>query len=211
MSNWLGDLFNKGYRSVTDLVTDVRNGVSTFWDDVTGLAQDARSAEGWMLNAVETWASKERAAIGSIYTMVRRVVEVRIPNLIGSALNNVISWVSRLVGSAINEYRTLIGDLRAWALNEVNSLSGWVNRVIAWADGRLHSLESWLNDHGKWITQLLSDPEILAEWLLQAMFKALMRYAQANGEAIVRYLVRNAVPLAGKAGSDIESYIHDIL
>jgi hypothetical protein len=164
-----------------------------------------------MLNAVQTWESKVQGVFGSIYTTTRRIVEVRIPAIIRAEVGNITSWVGGLVGAARNEARALVADVRGWAVSAYNGLTSWVSRIVTWADGRLHSLEDWLESHGRWITQLLSNPEILAQWLLLAMWHQLMRYMQANGVAIVRYLIRNALPLTAKAADDIESYIHDIL
>ena len=209
--NWITSLFSKGYRALSDLATDVRNAVGTFWDDVTGLASDARQAESWMLNSVQAWASKEASTLGAMYTAVRRAIEVRVPALISQAVNGITGWVGQLVTDVRHEAAIAVSDLRSWATSAVNAVTAWVDRVIAWADQRLSSLESWLTSHGLWITQLLSDPAILADWLLLAMFRAMFRYVTANAEPIARYAVRNAVPVASRVASDIEQHIADIL
>lgn len=211
MSNWLGNLYSKAYRSVSDLVVDVRNGVATFWDDVTGLANDARSAEGWMLGAVQNWENKERSLLGALYMAVRRAIEVRVPALIAQVVNDVVGLARRELAIVRNEALAGLSTLRSWAGAAFAAAQAFEQRIVAWADARLNGIENWLSHTGYWIAHLLSSPDVLATWLVEAMFRALMAYVQTHADAIARYLVRNAVPLMLRSTDEIETIIADIL
>jgi len=184
-------------------VTDVREAVHALYDAIRRMWQItvdtlhiAIGALGRLANSAARLADLAWHVLPTAGRVLWWLATVYLP-AVGDA---VFARVSTLLARAVHELRTWV----TVGLNAVlRFLTGLVNTVRAtltslarWSADQVARLWHLLTWTAGLVRLLLTDPARLATWILPAMLRPLLRFAESRGVAIGRWLLRKSIGAA---------------
>lgn len=140
------------------------------------------SVLAWLRNtfipyAISITAQALRVAIDTTAAFLR--------GLIDGGLDALRRWVDWLIATVTN----VIDAVKAYATH-------WIERLIETVSAIIRAIQHVING-----------PDVLAEWLVGSMWRAMARYASAQRERIVMWLTRESVTFTRWLATELESII----
>ncbi len=197
--------------NVLDLARRVADSFGKVWDTLTAFfAQLAQAAGHIAGGGLALAGSLTRFAI-ALASRLPYILFVYVPQLVGALASQVIAWTLEYVGQVENRLHTLANDVLSWAQGQVNALFGDLNDLRTWAMGQLADIINTLTWTWHLVATFLTDPNVLAQWLLGALFNVAKQWVEANSVALVRWGLSVAVSGTIRAAGLIEDIIVRIL
>lgn len=186
---WLVD----GLRSIT-------NYISARWTSLGQVANLWRARVNyWWLRALDFLLT-----FGIFATWL---VLVFVPGKVSMAIAGLYNVVNVLVGQAIAFARAGLAALERWAVAHVSELLSLLAALktyaLHWIDKLINGLAALLRA----LVHVLSGPDVLAEWLAGAMWRALGRLLYAQRDRIALWLTRESVAFTRWLALELESII----
>lgn len=110
------------------------------------------------------------------------------------ALDEAVRLAGRALKSVTDFLRGLIEDLSRWAGRVYAYLTGWISDIWRWITRTISEITtklSWVADR---VYLLLTNPRRFVEWVFGEIWRALMRYIEANIERFIGYLIPRLLP-----------------
>ena len=187
--NW----FLNGLRKITGYI-------SWLWNTVGG-------AIG---NLYGVFAAVRQHLINFAVTVVYGLLWIRfvwVPAKVSEATSWVQRWVGGVVATVRNEIIELLQQLSRWAQWAITEVKALISDVIDWAIQQLGKLGALLDALIRALLHVLSGPEVLAEWLVAAMVKALGRYVFNQRDRLFNWLLRGSISFTGWVAGVVEDMI----
>ena len=207
MFDWLIGPLVHGLSTVDRLVDQLRNILATFWSALVSFFTEQMQAAGYVA------VSAGDVAWQSIQLMIALVnLGIYIPSvLLPRWLSNVISQAEGMIANAIRQLRqdidAVITDVRNWVSQLWHDVLTEARNAITDIRNTLASVWQvllWVRDR---VTQLLTDPAILAQWIFQPLLHYAGQWAKANAVALGRWALAGAVDMTVRGASFIENVI----
>jgi hypothetical protein len=187
--SWLVD----GLRSVT-------NYISQRWTSLGSIAQLWRTR-------VIYWLRRALDFSLTFAAFCMWLVVIFVPNYVAAKAAQLVAYAKSLVGQAIGYLGGLIAELRQWAAGALADLLDLLARVKDWAKYWLDKLVVGFNDLLHALEHVLSGPDVLAEWLAGAMWRAMARLVYAQRDRIVSWLTRESVAFTQWLALQVEDIV----
>lgn len=191
-----------------------------------------RPALSWLVNGVRSitnYISQRWTSLGSIAQLWRTrviywlrrgldfavtfaafcmwLVIIFVPNYVATKATQLVNYAKGLVGQAIGYLVGLLSDLRTWIVDRVSDLVDLLGKIRDWAKYWLDKLVIGFNDLLHALVHVLSGPDVLAEWLVAAMWRAMARLVYAQRDRIVSWLTRESVAFTQWLALQVEDII----
>lgn len=135
------------------------------------------------------------------------LILVRIPQFVARKVSELESYLLFVVAQAKSLLSGLIAELRSWAVSAIDWLTELVNKVREWVKYWLDKLSSTLSALIHMLLHVLNGPDVLAEWLVAAMWRAFLRLVRAQQDRIASWLTRESVVFTRWLSTEIENII----
>lgn len=187
--SWLLD----GVRSIT-------NYISQRWNALGDLANV------WYQRVV-VWAASGVALGARLATFAVWLVRVRIPGVVAVAANAVISFTLGVIRGIRDDIVADIATLRLWAQQVTDWLRGKLSELISFARQWIDRIVGTLSNLIKALGHVLSGPEVLAQWLVSAMWGASLRLLYQQRDRIFSWFTRESVAFTQWVTLELENII----
>lgn len=185
--------FVEGVRSIT-------NYISQRWTSLGSIAQL------WRVRVIY-WLKRVLDFGATLAAFCLWLVVVFVPNYVGAKVVQLVNYAQSLVGQAIAYLSGLLAALQAWAVDRIADLIDLMGRIRDWAKYWLDKLVVGFNDLLHALVHVLSGPDVLAEWLVSAMWRAMARLVYANRDRIWSWLTRESVAFTQWLALQVEDIV----
>lgn len=187
--NWLVN----GLRNITNYIGERWNAVG--------------HAVGRWLVQVAYWGLSLTRVLGRLAVFASWLVLVRIPSAISTAISVVASALSRAIQAAREFAAGLVAGLRSWAVDAVNWLVGKLSELASFVSRWIDHLRATLATLIGALKHVLQGPDVLAQWLVGAMWRASGRFLAAQRDRIALFLTRESVAFTRWLARELEDII----
>lgn len=192
--------------------------VRAIWSAITGLyallsylASAATAAERRAVAGFQALSVGVLQLASSQLAWARWLMVVRIPTLLATLRTEVIAVGRTELAMVRAEASAALSTLTRWTQVGFNVLDFGLATLRSFTLTELADLRQLLAQVLRTVALLAAGPDVLAQWLVAAMARALLRYLQDNTEPIVRWLLANAVKESGHLAALIEDMIVRVL
>lgn len=191
-----------------------------------------RPAVGWLidgLRSITNYVSQRWTSLGSIANYWRAkvtywyyraldfavtfaaftiwLVWIYIPAQVSAKAAQLAVYAQNLVAQAIGYARAGLAALGDLVARETARLLGLLTGLRDWALHWINKLVDGLGALMRALTHVLSGPDVLAEWLVSAMWRAFARLVYSQRERIVMWLTRESVAFTRWLALEVEDII----
>ena len=182
--------------AATARILAVWNNILTFFLRVKGAVVGARAA-------ILAWLGAHIGLAISTITTLKWLITTFVPNQIRALQSTLITWAARQIAATLATERALVAQLQAWALTQLVALAKGINALQSWAVTQFASAVARLTRIESYLFGALATPERIAAYIVDAMARALGRWALNNavrvGRLGWRLLLSSVVSVAGVA------------
>lgn len=187
--NWLVN----GLRNIT-------NYISERWNEA------GRAVNRW-LTKVLYWGASIGRALARLGVFATWLVHVRIPSAIAAAVSAVVSSLSFAVQAARDFASGLVAGVRSWVTDLYNLIVGFLADVRTFVQQWIDRIRGVIADLIRALSHVLQGPEVLATWLVAAMWRASLRFLMAQRDRIALWLTRESVAFTRWLATELEDII----
>lgn len=179
-----------GLRKITGYVASLWNLVGSAVGNLYGTIAAAR-------NHVVTFAAT--VVLGLLWLRF-----VWVPAKVNEGVAVLRNWTASLVATAKAELLAGLHQLYAWTQAVLGDLRALVASVIKWAMAQVARIDAFLSALLRALAHVLSGPDVLAEWLIDATWRAALRYTYAQRDRIANWLLRGSLSFTAWVGRVVE-------
>ena len=210
MFDWLIPIIANGPNTVADLSRRVLNMVNAFIAWLIGMFVRWVFAAVLLLYAFIHLATGVADYVIAVEGAVFRILYVRLPVALANAAQAAAHYAESLFSQAVGLARSLVSEAIALARSLVGQLTAYVLAEVANIAGRIADIVRLLNTVATRVSQLLTDPRALADWIAGAIVQAVFRWVVGNAEALARWGLSVAIRGAIGAAGLLEQVIVDV-
>lgn len=207
MFSWLTDLIPFGLGTVDKLTQKVRDMVATLWSALVSFFTEQMNAAGYVTREGTNVFLQSVALGGALYRLGFFILVVSFPRWLQTAFNQAAQWAGQLVAEARRDLGALVADVRQFAVTEIDKLRAFVHTEITDARNTIASILTALNWVRDRVAQYLTDPTILAQWILVPLWHVAKQWVESNAEALGRW----ALGIAVRATLGAAAFLEDII
>lgn len=145
------------------------------------------------------------------YLFTTWIVRVRIPGAISIAVQSAVAYLTGIVAAVESAIMAVVAALKYWTQQAIDVIVEFVHTVKAYAEYWVGRIREFVNNLVSALSHVLSGPQALAEWLLAAMLKALLRYIYVQRDRIFTWLLRESRVFTLWLAKEVEEMIVRIL
>jgi hypothetical protein len=192
---------------LTTVARAIHNVLTALWNMLVNLCHMAVQGEQLVYNKwLQLWDAL-RTYGGAAWTTLLWLKNTWVPQELSALRGAVVSYVNGLVNDARNLARSLYQTLAGWAQSAINTLNDWAHAAVNFLLGNLNQLIHDFNVIRDKVVALLTNPRILADWLVDALWHSFVQYAEGRSVAIGRWLLGKSVGAALAAAHLVEDVI----
>lgn len=208
--SWLVGWFARRWSSISDLAAAVRDAVKQITDTFVAAFIRWALAVAYIYNSLVGLYSAGINFLAALRDWVLWMVLVHVPALAAWALAEAVTWAGQQIYLTWQRIDAVIVMLRNEASAAVRSIVDWARGQFAAAFDAISRLWTLATETAKWVFNLLTNPEALADWIAGHIVQAVWRWMLSQSEALARWAftraIHGALFLAGLA----EQLIADI-
>jgi hypothetical protein len=209
----MNDLINQILSSINPftIVRNVWRFAQGLWSFLVVILTGTLAAFAW------TWASANNMANGAIHAAVHLpsfllwLLTVRIPQWAASTLGRAIDYAQRGIADLYSLARGWVNEALSFAQRIVNDLWHDYLAFVNWVRQQLINLFNVLDWTYHTVLNLLTNPDVLAQWLLSALGRAAYNWALSHAEYLFRLFLATAVRGTVIAGDLVDEVISRVL
>lgn len=191
-------------RRIGDALTQLWSTLTSFF---AGIAQAAGHVAG---GGLALGTSLVRFGI-ALALKLPYILFVYVPARIGSVVSQLTAWTLRIVQEAKDLATQYFNDLTSFVGRQVAALVADASAFKNWAISQLAGIINTLLWVQNRVVALLTNPDVLAEWLLAALWRVGTRWVEDNAAAIGRWFLGIAVRGTIAAAGMLEDIIVKII
>ena len=187
-------------------------------DRVFGVFDDGVEFSKWLKSGFDYLRAKGSAFTDMLktlgletYTTLRWIIQTRVPQLIGSALDTARKWTTDLVNITSAALRGLISTLDKWTKTAVSTIANTLNAVRDALVAKINGLTDKLRRTVDTWYERLTDPRKFAAWVIGAIVLALLNYAYANRDQIATWFLRSSPAFTQWLARELENVLKRLL
>lgn len=161
----------------------------------------------YWVNAIVGWKVNLTNFALRVVSAVAWIRNVFIPYAISVAVQAMRSAIDAASAYLYGLITGGLDTLRRWVDWIVSLAHEAINAVKAFATHWIDRLIVVVSDIIRAIQHVINGPDVLAEWLVSSMWRALGRYASAQRDRIVMWLTRESVTFTRWLATELESII----
>lgn len=211
MNQILDAILNAIGGGIGSVVRVIQRAISLFWGVFVALGQLALNAQNYVYTQWLSFWGELRSFGNNIYTVLRWIRDVWIPRIAARVRDEAIGWATQLARDARNFVFSIVSTLERWARQALTSLENWARAAVRWLTDRVGELRHNLAVVARRVAALLSDPTVLATWLIDALWRVAVVHIEQRAVTIGRWILAKAVSAALFSASLVESVIVRIL
>lgn len=211
MEEYLKGLVASAVGGIKTLANTALSRITTVWTTIITFFRSVGAVETTLRARVTSWVQTQIRHAQAVLTTLKWIATTLVPRLITIAVTQIRTWTSALITAAKAELTKLVTDLRTWATKEIASLLAGLAALRTWALNQFAPLINLVNKIAASVFGVLSTPERIANWIVAAMFTALMKYIEANLEAIADYIWARRVFIWQKSTAVLEDILTRLL
>jgi hypothetical protein len=169
--------------AATARILAVYNFVVSFLVKVKGVVVGARAA-------VASWLAAHLAAALATLATLQWLAFTYLPARLAAVQAFILSWAAQRIASALAVAESAITALRTWALQQLVAIAQAINALQTWAVGQFAQAVSRITRIEQYLFKVLDSPDHIAAYIVDAMARALGRWALDNAVTVGRTFVR---------------------
>ena len=169
--------------AATARILAVYNFVISFFARVKAVVVGVRAA-------ILTWIAAHLAAALATLATLQWLAFTYLPARLGALRDELITWAAQQIASALAVAQSAITALRAWALAQLVAVAKAINALQTWAAGQFAQAVSRITRIEQYLFKVLDSPDHIAAYIVDAMARALGRWARDNAVTVGRLFVR---------------------
>lgn len=193
MFNWLTDLIRFGLNTVDQLGADVRNMAATLWSALVSFFTEQMQAAGYVAGQGGNLAGASVDFVIALFRLGIFILTIALPRLASNVISELSAWAMRQINALRNDLTAFINDVRNEAHSLLDDLRAALNAVETDFKKAISDIMGVLNWVRSKAEQFLTDPEVLARWLLASLWKVGKQFVEDNAVGIGRWFLGIAV------------------
>lgn len=207
MFDWLIGPLVHGLSTVDRLVDKLRDVLATFWSGLVSFFTEQMQAAGYVASSAGDVAWQSIQLMIALVNLGIYIPRTLLPRWLSEAINQAASMVGNIYHQLHVEFDAVINDLRNWAAQITHDILTELRAGITDIRNTIASIWQvllWVRDR---VTQLLTDPGILAQWIFQPLLHYTGQWVRANAVALGRWVLAGAVDMTIRGASFLENII----
>lgn len=211
MERWIRDLISSVTSGLTNLINAAVDRILWVYNVFIAFFIKVRGAFDYALNGIRSKLSALLNAANEIYVTLRWIVFVRIPQIVGTAVRDAVTYVLQQVESVRNYLVGIANNIITWAVNQVQRIDAFIDSVIRWATAHINAIVDTLTRVRDIVYMLLSDPRRLAAWAIDAIVGEFVRWLDRNADRIAIAIRQRSIAYTLMFADRIEDMITRLL
>lgn len=211
MDKWIRDLILQAIGPLRDAVTAVLERIAVIWSAIVAVGTNLRNAWRYFVNAARHKLAQLRGLVAEAWVTMAWLIKIRIPQVVGTLTDNIVSWTLRNISNARNALEAAINNVATWARARVNELRQFLSDLTTWARETIADITATLLYVVRIVGALLTDPSRMAEWLFGALWRKVLNFIDQNAEALFDLLLQRGIYYAGKVANRLEEMLVRLL
>jgi hypothetical protein len=195
-------------RGAVDAVT---KRVASVWSVITGFLTSVRRSWQDLRTRVTNWATIQIRHAQAVALTLKWLVFTWLPRQLGKLANEVKAWAAELIAKAEAKAKSLFDGVLSWATRQLQGLLGLLDTLRTWAIKQIGGLLDTVSRLAKQVFGVLSTPERLVEWIIEAMVSSLIRWGERNLHRIEALIAAKRAVIWRIAITIIEDVLHAII
>lgn len=211
MDKWIRDLILQAIGPLRDAITAVLERIAVIWSAIVAVGTNLRNAWRYFVNAARHKLAQLRGLVAEAWVTMAWLIKIRIPQVVGTLTDNIVSWTLRTISNARNALEAAISNVATWARARVNELRQFLSDLTTWARETIADITATLLYVVRIVGALLTDPSRMAEWLFGALWRKVLNFIDQNAEALFDLLLQRGIYYAGKVANRLEEMLVRLL
>lgn len=211
MEEWIKDVVRGAVSGLRSAIDAVAQRLAAIYSFVLTILVNLKSAFGVAVNGIIQGLNKLIQFGRETYTTMRWIVVVRIPAVVSSAVNSAINWTVQQINNARLYARQLYDAVTKWAVEQIRSIIATINSFRDWAYAKVGGILTSIGRLNLLVFTLLTSPERMARWVIDALVAELWRYLDRNADRIFTYIRSRSIYYTLRFANRIEDMISRLL
>lgn len=208
--DWLIPWFARRWSGISDLAAAVRDAIKQLVDTFVNAFIRWALAIAYDYTALVSLYSAGINYLAALRDYAAWLVLVRLPGLTAYAIATAVTWAGQQIFLTWQRIDAVVIMLRNEASAAVRSIVDWARGQLAAAFDAISRLWTLATETAKWVFNLLTNPQALADWIAGHIVQAVWRWALGQSEALARWAFARAIHGALFLASLAEQLIVDI-
>lgn len=198
-------------KTVAGVAEGVWHAITDLWGFLRHIGGILDGAWTSMVNGVEWFAGQLGEWVSWVYNTLWHIIGELIPGAIVWAIDHATKWAARAIGKLSNWAKHAVEniiktakeawhDVKHYAQHLYNVVTKWANTAV-----------QWVGKFGSKVWHLLSHPDNLAKWLVEAIALPLFLWFLRRSAPMVAWFVRTTVARTGEFAHIIEEIIARVI
>lgn len=207
MDAWLRDLILATASGLKALGDAVWQRIQQVYNLIVTVGIAVRLGWGFLLATVKYKFSRLIDLARQGYLTFYWLIWIRIPQVANSVIDFSIEWAANAILIAKREITETVRLFAAWAKQVLADLWNSLVKLGTWALNEITEIRNLLGRVTDLVFMLLTSPERMAKWLLWALVREAIRFADDNAEQLLDWARRRSVYYAGRVAERIEDVL----
>lgn len=189
MLGWLLGLAADAAGTIAGVASAAMARIVFVWSTITGYLARVKTVVIGARAVIVSWLASHLVAMVAVMNTLQWLAFTYLPARLGALQGAVLAWAAQAVAQALAIAQAGLSALRAWAWAQlvaiaqaINALQGWAVVQFALAVSRINRLEGY-------VFGILSTPDRIAAYVVDAMAAALGRWARDHAVVVGRLFV----------------------
>lgn len=211
MDEWIRDLVDSATRGLRVLVDAVWERIAWVVSFIVGILVTLKNAWGIGLNGARHGLTKLVSVADEAYKTLYWLARVRIPQAVSAAKSEVVSWATTQVNNARTYAKALVLDITRWITDRLREARAFVDTLTNWISGKLAELFDTTGRTSRLVFSLLTSPQRMATWLIDAMVSESLRYLNRNADRLFTFVRHRTIYYTLQFADRIEDQLRRLL
>lgn len=211
MEDWIRSLVNSATAPFRGLIDAASKRIAAVWSTISGFLSNVRRQWQNLRARVTSWATIQIRHAQAVALTLKWFVFTYVPRKLGQLAVSLRTWTADLISTAEAKAKGLFDGLQQWAVGKLRGLLGLLDTLRTWAMSQIGGLLDTVGRIGRQVFGVLSTPERLAAWIIDAMISALIKWAEQNAHRVESLIAAKRQTIWRLVITVIEDVLHDIL
>lgn len=211
MEEWVRDLISRATRGIKELAEAAWERFAWIHGFILSVLNGIKSAFGYFVNGAIHQLNKALSFAKEVYTTLRWVIITRIPQAVSAATTSITKWALGQIRAARDYAKGLYDTVIRWSVDRIREIGNTISNVRQWVSDRLTELYNLARKTGELVFTLLTSPQRMARWLVEAMVSELFRHIDRNADRIFTFVRQRSVYYTFRFADRLEDLISRLL
>jgi hypothetical protein len=208
---WILGLVGDAANTVAGVANAATARILALYNLVVGFFARVKGVVVGVRAAILGWVTAHLAAALAALNTLRWLAFTYLPSRLAALQSTILTWAATQIAHALALAQAATLALRAWALAQLIALAQAINAVQGWAVGQFALSVARLARIENYLFRVLDSPDHIAAYIVDAVARALGRWARDHVVIVGRTFVRWFMSGLAGALSTVEDVITRIL